>query len=122
MNNINKVKAILLKSKGLLEEIFELSSENIFKDIYKYFGVEGFSNINYHTFGKGYTAIWKCEQSDNTCMEITKYAGASFLIFINSRVFIINEDRIAEKPIEVQIDEVKQYFNTENDFWALVKV
>jgi hypothetical protein len=115
------VKAILLKGRGQREEIIELDAENPYKDIFKVFGVRGFSEISYHTFGKGYTAIWKCDQNDNTCMEITRQAGANRPIFIDSKVIIINEDTKNEISIDVDIDEVKKHFNTEGAFWALIK-
>ena len=118
---VNKIKAILLKGKGQKEEIIELSSEHIFEDIYEYFGVDGFDDISYYSFGQGYTAIWKNEQNDNTCMEITAYTGASFPIFINSQVIIIYENK-EEESDDVDVEEVKKYFNTENSFWALMKV
>lgn len=116
----NKVKAILLKGKGQKEEIIELNSEHTFKDIYKYFGVNGFDDIDYCTFGQGYTAIWKNEQNDNTCMEITTYVGASFPIFIDSQVIIVYENE-EEQSDDVDIDDVKKYFNTDGSFWALMR-
>jgi len=116
----DKVKAILLKGKGQKEEIIELSSEHTFKSIYEYFGVNGFDDIDYYTFGQGYTAVWKNEQNDITCMEITVYAGASFPIFINSQVIIIYENE-EEKSDNVNVNEVKKYFNTDGSFWALMK-
>jgi len=116
-----EVNAILLKGKGQKEEIIKLSAKQTFKDIYKYFGVNGFDDIDYYTFGNGYTAVWKTGQNDNTCMEITTYVGALFPIFIDSQVIIIYENEEG-KSDDVDIDDVKKYFNTDGSFWALIKI
>lgn len=114
------IKAILLKGEDSQEEIFELSAKNTFEDVYNYFGVNDFGDIEYFSFGEGYIAIWKSKQKDNICMEITCYAGAEFPIFINSEVIIIKESK--NRLVDININDVKKYFNTENAFWALMKV
>lgn len=115
----NTINAILLKGKGTSEEIIELSKDNILEDIYDYLEIKDGLDFNCHTFGDGYIAIWNENIKTNTCMEITCYAGASFPIFIDSNVIILKEDKSAY--VDIDINKVKKYFNTENAFWALIK-
>ena len=123
------VKVILLKGKGLKEEIIEINNINSLHEIYNCLDSknEYHMDINNFTFGGHekyhYEAIWNTEKISNTCMEITCYAGVSFPIFIDSQVIIICHCyEEGGYLIDVNIDEVKKYFNTENSFWALMKV
>jgi len=123
------VKVILFKGKGSKEEVIELNNKNALQEIYDYLdskdeyhmGIENFTfgiHKKYH-----YEAIWNAEKKSNTCMEITVYAGATFPIFIDSPVIIIchcYED--GGYLIDINVNEVKKYFNAENSFWALMKV
>jgi hypothetical protein len=90
-------------------------------DIKKYFEVDDFDYIGYHTFGQGYTMWWQNERKEPTSMEITMHAGASYPIFIDSKVLITNEDCEEEKQIDINLEELKKHFNTNNSFWALMK-
>jgi hypothetical protein len=90
-------------------------------DIKKYFGVDDFDYIGYHSFGNGYTTWWQTKTNEKTSMEITMYAGASYPIFIDSKVLITKEDYEEEKQIDIKLTELKKHFNTENAFWALMK-
>lgn len=93
--------------------------------IKEYFKVDSFDYIGYHSFGTGYTMWWQTERRENTSMEITMYAGASYPIFIDSKVLITNEGWDDEtedgKQIDINLEELKKHFNTNNSFWALMK-
>ena len=115
-------KCVLLN--GNKSEVINYSFREI--DIKKYFGVDDFDNMGYHSFGKGYTAWWQEEMREPTSMEITMYAGASYPIFIDSKVLITKEDMTVEddeedNQIDIKLTELKKHFNTENSFWALIK-
>lgn len=114
---MNKVKAILLNGNKV-EEIL-LNAPNTIGDALKILGVDELQG--YHTFGGGYTMLWQDDFLEDTSMEITMYAGATYPIFIDSKVVIINEDVVKEESIDVDIDDVKRYFNTKNAFWALMR-
>lgn len=110
------VKIILLE--GNKNTVIEIDSENVMKEVQRILGV---SNLQgYHTFGRGYTALWQEERIEKTSMEITVYAGASWPIFIDSKVIITNEDAEGNY-IDVDIKKLKKHFRTSNAFWALVK-
>jgi len=53
-------KCVLLN--GNKSEIVDYSFREI--DIKKYFGVDDFDSMGYHSFGKGYTAWWQEERRD----------------------------------------------------------
>lgn len=113
---MDKVKAILLNGSEV-SEIF-LDKEDIYNDINKILG----TNIlqRYFSFGIGYSAFWQEERCEKTSMEITMKAGAPYPMFIDSKVIIINEDD--NGIIDVDIDNLKQHFNTKNQFWALERL
>lgn len=90
-------------------------------DIKKYFEINDFDYIGYHSFGNGYTAWWQTVKEERTSMEITVYAGAVMPIFIDSKVLITKEDYEEEKQIDINLNELKKHFNTTNGFWALME-
>lgn len=112
-----KVKALLLDgNEANLVEIHSEMSKGI-KDTHEILGISELQG--YHSFGRGYCALWQYEREENTSMEITVQAGASYPIFIDSKVLITCEDSVGF--IDVNLKELKKHFNTENAFWALIK-
>lgn len=112
-----KVNIVILDGRDVRMELVE---ENMVASrVYEILGINELQG--YHTFGEGYMMWWQEERVEKTSMEITMYAGALYPIFIDSKVVITNEDLSVEKYIDVDIKDVKRYFNTENAFWALMR-
>jgi len=122
------MKAILLKGKGLKEEVIELNKNNELEEILTHLNSkdEYHTDINHFSFGVHedymYEMYWNGEEESNTCMEITVCAGADYPIFIDSKVIIICHCfKDGGYLKDINIKELKKYFNTENTFWALIK-
>jgi hypothetical protein len=107
------MKSVLLN--GNQHELVEL---NNFTEALNLLGISELQG--YHSFGKGYTALWQEERREKTSMEITVYAGASYPIFIDSKVIIINEGEEGDL-LDVDLNDLKKHFNMSKSFWALMR-
>lgn len=112
-----KVNILILDGNNVYME--QVEQRKVSQRIYEILGIDRLQG--YHTFGEGYMMWWQDKRKENTSMEITTYAGASFPIFIDSKVVITNEDTWSGKYIDVDIKNVKKYFNTKGSFWALMR-
>lgn len=111
-----EVNGILLNGDKL--ETIKIDNENGMDKILKLLNIKEF--YGYHTFGDGYTAFWQEERKEKTSMEITVMAGASYPIFIDSKVIITKEDEEGNY-LDINFRELKDHFNMDHTFWALIK-
>lgn len=114
---MNTVKVILLDGH-FVNEVYIDKMQGI-NEIYRLLGVE--SNLGHYSFGEGYTMFWQTEREENTSMEITTKAGASYPMFIDSKVVIVSEDLKTSELVDIKLSKVKKHFKIGISFWALVK-
>ena len=121
---MNKVRVILLD--GNKAKAVYIDKDNGIEEVRKLLNTK--SSLGYHSFGDGYATLgevyimfWQTERKEKTSMEITTKAGAPDPIFIDSKVVIVSEDLSKDDLVDINIENVKTHFNTNNAYWSLIR-
>lgn len=131
-----KAKVLILNGKEIETVEIKSNIKEGLKDVLKILNTDSFVNDKgdcYLSFGNGYLAVWQNERKEKTSMELTVQAGFSYPVFIDSKVVIIKEKQSYDytndgeiidnsKNVDIDMEELKQHFNTKNSFWALTKI
>ena len=116
---MNKIKAILLEGGKSKEIMLSKDSKQNVKETRDILGIGHMPE--YLSFGDVYIMLWQEDFEEEISMQLTCTAGFSYPIFIRSKVVILHEDSLNGELIDVDMEELKTYFKTNGDIWALMK-